>query len=45
MRIFEGNEILGYVLVALVALCLGVLLTVFCFRLKKQRDEKNDREH
>ena len=41
-------EALGYVLVAVVALCLGALVTAFCFRLKRQIDDKekrDDRKH
>ena len=37
--IFAGHESVGYVVVALVALCLGVLVTVFCFRMKRRMGE------
>ena len=42
--IFAGNTALGYVAVALAALCLGALVTVFCFRMKQRmnRTEKHD---
>ena len=40
--IFAEHAILGYVVTAVIALCLGILLTIFCFRLKKHMDE--DRE-
>ena len=42
--IFAGSEALGYVVVCLAAFCLGVLLTVFCVRLKKhmEEEEKDD---
>ena len=46
--IFTDHASLGYVLVAAVALCLGVLVTVFCFRLKRHMDDKeksDDRKH
>ena len=38
----------GYVVVALVALFLGILVTVFCFRLRQRIEEeekRDDREH
>ena len=46
--VFADHVALGYILVAVVALCLGVLVTVFCFRLKRQMDERekrDDRKH
>ncbi len=45
--IFIPTGASGYVLVAVVALVLGALLTVFCFRLKKwmgERDREDDRK-
>ena len=41
---FAENETLGYVAVAIVALCLGMLVTVFCFRMKRRmiKTEKPD---
>lgn len=39
--IFAAHEALGHIVVALIALCLGVLVTVFCFRLKRRMDEKD----
>ena len=36
------SEALGDVLVALTAFCLGVLVTLFCFRLKWRKEEKRD---
>ncbi len=36
------SEPLGYILVTVVALCLGVLVTVFCFRLKRRMEDKRD---
>ena len=38
--IFTRGGALGYVLVAVLAFCLGALLTVFCTRLKRRMDEK-----
>lgn len=44
--IFAGHEAVGYVVIALVALCLGVLVTIFCFRMKmrmmKEMEEHDD---
>ena len=40
--IFADHSALGYVVIALLAFCLGVLATIFCFRLKKHREEKRD---
>ncbi len=42
--IFVGNTALGYIVTALIALCLGVLVTVFCFRMKRRMSgmEKRD---
>ena len=37
--IFADNNALGYIVVAIIALCLGVLLTIFCFRMKSMADE------
>ena len=41
---YADHAALGYVLVAVAALCLGVLVTVFCFRLKRQIDDKEKRD-
>lgn len=38
--IFAGNETLAYIAVILIALCLGVLVTIFCFRLKKHMEKE-----
>ena len=46
--IFANQAMVGYVVVALLALCLGVLVTVFCFRLRQRIEEEekhDDREH
>ena len=37
---FTETTTLGYIVVALIAFCLGTLVTIFCFRLKKSMDEK-----
>ena len=43
--IFGEHALLGYVVAAVVSLCLGVLVTIFCFRIKKHmgEDKKDDR--
>ena len=40
--IFADQASLGYVVVALLAFCLGALVTVFCFRIKKHMKENQD---
>ena len=40
--IFADHASLGYVVVALLAFCLGALVTVFCFRMKKHLKENQD---
>ena len=42
MGIFDG--VLGYIAVVLTALLLGILLTVFCFRIRKQKSAKEKAE-
>ncbi len=45
--IFTDSDALGYVFIAVIAFLLGVVLTLFCFRLKRRLDEKerrNDRK-
>lgn len=45
MRISEEwLAALGYVAVALVALCLGVVVTLFCFRLKRHMEKEGKRD-
>ena len=39
--IFADHAALGYVAVALTAFCLGALVTVFCFRMKKHMKENH----
>ena len=44
--IFAEHDALGYVVIALLAFCLGVLFTVSCFRLRRHMEEDgDDREH
>ena len=40
--IFTDYSALGYVVVALVAFCLGALVTIFCFRLREHMGVKKD---
>ncbi len=40
--ILVDHAVLGYVAIALLAFCLGVLVTVFCFRIKKHMKEKEN---
>ena len=42
--IFAEHAALGYVVAALAAFCLGVLVTLLCFRLKQrmEKEEKHD---
>ncbi len=42
--VFAGHEAVGYIVVALVALCLGVLVTIFCFRIKRRMSETEKRD-
>ena len=44
--IFAVHAALGYVVVALLAFCLGALVTAFCFRMKKhmKENESDDRK-
>lgn len=42
--IFAEHASLGYVVVALLAFCLGALVTVFCFRMKKHMKENQDND-
>ena len=38
--IFAENEVLGYIVTAFLAFCLGALATILCFRLKRGTEEK-----
>ena len=40
--VFAGSPALSYIVVALVALILGAMVTVFCFRLRRHMEEKRD---
>ena len=40
--IFSENGSLGYIVIAIIAFLLGISVTVFCFRLKKWRDRKDN---
>lgn len=40
--IFAERAAFGYIVVALLAFCLGAFVTIFCFRLRKHKEEKND---
>ncbi len=42
--IFAGHASLGYIVVDLMAFCLGALVTVFCFRMKKHMKESQDND-
>ena len=48
--IFTDHSALGYVVVAILSLCLGAFVTVFCFRMRRHledrdEDNKDDRKH
>ena len=46
--IFADHEALGYVVTAFLAFCLGTLVTILCFRLKrreKTEGQQDDRKH
>ncbi|MBO4326769.1 MAG: DUF4179 domain-containing protein [Clostridia bacterium] len=40
--IFASHSALGYVFVALLAFCLGALVTILCSRIRKHKEEKSD---
>ena len=41
--IFTGREALGSVVIAILAFCLGALVTILCFRVRKHTEEnRND---
>ncbi len=44
--IFAEQSVLGYMVIALLAFCLGSLVTIFCFRLKKhmEKEAEDDRD-
>ena len=46
--IFSNHAALKYIVVGIVALCLGILITLFCSRVKhniEKEEESNDRKH
>lgn len=42
--IFADHGALGYIVVSVTALCLGVLATILCFRLKARAKEKEEKK-
>ncbi len=40
--IFADHKVLGYIVIALLAFCLGVSFTIFCYRMRKHMEERND---
>ena len=40
--LFANYAALGYVVVALLAFCLGALVTIFCFRMRKHMEVMQD---
>ena len=42
--IFAENEALGIIVAAILAFTLGVMVTVFCFRLRMHQDEEHPKE-
>ena len=40
--IFADHKVLGYIVIALLAFCLGVSFTIFCYRLRKGMEERDD---
>jgi glycerol uptake facilitator-like aquaporin len=44
--IFTEHSALGYVVVAAIAFILGAFVTIFCYRIRKHSEDKNDdRKH
>ena len=43
--IFSNSSHVGYVVIGLVAFLLGVLLTIFCFRLQKWQKQNRQDDH
>ena len=39
---FAEHDALGYTAAALLAFGLGILVTVFCFRIRKHKEEEKD---
>ena len=42
--IFSGNRVAGYFAIAITAFLLGVAFTIFCFCLKRWKENENQRE-
>ena len=40
--IFADRMVLGYIVIALLAFCLGVSFTVFCYRLRRHTEARDD---
>ena len=44
--IIATRSVLGYIVIGILAFCLGAMVTIFCFRLRKHLEEKDDdRKH
>ncbi len=44
--IIATQSVLGYIVIGILAFCLGTIVTIFCFRLRKHLEEKDDdRKH
>ena len=39
--IFSGSSVLGYMVITILAFLLGIIVTIFCFRLKRYLDDTN----
>ena len=42
--IFSGSAAGGYIVIAVIAFLLGMFVTVFCFRLKRWKDDQNRKD-
>lgn len=42
--IFASSSALSYIMVSLAGLCLGALVTVFCYRMKRHMEEEDKRD-
>ena len=40
--IFADHMVLGYIVIAILAFCLGVTFTIFCYRLRRHMEERDD---
>lgn len=44
--IIATQSVLGYIVIGILAFCLGAMVTILCFRLRKHLEEKgDDRKH